>query len=203
MMKARSLYAFTAFLALASVPFVATGCGPKTAPASAVKAGPMPEGEEWTGVYFNQVYGMVHILEHDGKIFGRYKWQNQSHWGQIDGTVDGNVAHFTWKEYVVGPVAPNQEKSGKGYWVYSINNDKIGALSGEFGEDDNEVGTGRWDCLKQKNVKPDPDSIKADVASDIPATQDSWDKGGGGATDPTAPSSEPAPSNSSDPPLNP
>lgn len=193
----RPLTVFSMALALlggAAASVICTSCG-GGAKAPTLTSSPMPEGEVWTGVYFNQVYGMAHILEHDGKIWGRYKWQNQSHWGEISGTVDGNVAHFTWTEYVVGPVAPGQEKTGHGYWVYALNADKIGSLTGQFGYGEDEVGQGNWNALKQKNIPANPDSIKADVASDVPATGDSWDKGGnGGATDPTAPApTTPAP----------
>jgi hypothetical protein len=161
----------------------------------------MPEGEEWTGVYFNQVYGMAHIIEHDGKIWGRYKWQNQSHWGEINGTVQNNVAHFDFTEYVVGPVAPNQEIKGHGYWVYAMNGDNLGTLTGEFGEGDADRGTGTWNCLKQKNIRADPDSIKADVQSDVPATGDMWDKGSSKPSngDQSTPTPAPSSTDSSDP----
>jgi hypothetical protein len=150
-----------------------------------IVAGPMPEGEEWTGVYYNPVYGYAHILDRDGKIWGRYKWANQSRWGEISGTTDGNVVHFDWTEYDTSPVAPGESRKGKGYWVYKLNKDNLGTLKGEYGLDDNETGGGEWDAIKQKGMHPNPDSIKADVKSDVPVTTDSWDNGADGGAPPS------------------
>ncbi len=176
-MKIRSL------LLAAPVFLLAASCGSHGKTATIV-AGQMPEGEEWTGVYFNPVYGYAHILDRDGKIWGRYKWANQSHWGEINGTADGNVVHFEWTEYDTSPVAPGESRKGHGYWVYKLNKDHIGALTGEYGVDDDETGGGKWDALKMKNMKPDPDSVKADVKADVPVQQDQWNNGDDKGTNP-------------------
>ena len=59
----------------------------------------MPAGESWVGVYYNPVYGYLHMVEQDGNIVGRWKRTDSSHWGELSGTVEGNVMHFTWKEH--------------------------------------------------------------------------------------------------------
>ena len=38
-----------------------------------IKAGEMPAGETWAGVYYNPVYGYLHMVEQDGNIVGRWK----------------------------------------------------------------------------------------------------------------------------------
>jgi hypothetical protein len=184
------LLAFPLALVLSGAAVTATGCSHgKTA---TVVAGQMPDGEVWTGVYFNPVYGYMHLIDRDGKIWGRYKWANQSHWGEINGTADGNVVHYDWTEYDTSPVAPGEARKGHGYWVYKLNKDHIGALTGEFGLDDDETGAGKWEALKMKNMKADPDSVKADVKADVPIQGDTWDSAGDGG-------SPPPPDNSGDP----
>ena len=75
------------------------GAGAKFA---SIKAGDMPEGESWVGVYYNPVYGYLHMIEQDGNIVGRWKRTDSSHWGEMSGTAEGNVVHFTWKEHAYG-----------------------------------------------------------------------------------------------------
>jgi hypothetical protein len=184
---------------------LAIGCGshvngPHLTPA------PMPEGEDWGGVYYNEVFGYAHlVVSQDNKIWGRYLWTNQSHCGEISGTIEQNVVHFQWTEQPTGQVVPTgQGSSGHGYWIYSVNKDKLGQLKGEYGLKDDETGEGKWDCLKQKNIPANPDSIKCAVAADVPATQDTWDNGqkngNGDGTTPTTPTAEPSSTDSSTPP---
>src|SRR3954452_23552657 len=66
--------------------------------------GPMPEGESWTGVYFHPVYGYLHMVEEGSNVVGRWKRADQSKWGELSGTKNGNVMHYTWKEHTVGMV---------------------------------------------------------------------------------------------------
>ena len=77
-MRARS-WAFLGivFMALASMCFACgSGGGGKFAN---IKAGEMPSGEAWPGVYYNPVYGYLHMLEQDGNIVGRWKRTDGSH----------------------------------------------------------------------------------------------------------------------------
>lgn len=190
-------------LVLVAGAFGATGvaCNSHHVNSVHITPGTMPEGQEWTGVYFNPVYGYAHIIENGDKIWGRYKWANQSHWGEISGTVEGNVAHFEWTEHDVNPVAPNEARHGHGYWVYKMNKDNIGSLTGEFGLDDDEAGDGKWDALKMKDMKANPNSVTADVKADSYTNTDSLDStgGDGGASSAPPMGEEPAPSGSGEP----
>src|SRR5580693_7667423 len=64
-----------------------------------IKAGEMPSGETWPGVYYNPVYGYLHMVEQEGNIVGRWKRTDGSHWGELSGTAEGNVLHFQWTEH--------------------------------------------------------------------------------------------------------
>src|SRR5687767_8189722 len=90
--------------ALLAIPFalgsgmLVTACGgekpePKVAN---VKAGDMPQGAVWNGVYFNPTFGHLHLVEASGSIQGRWKKTDESAWGELNGPVTGNVVHFEW-----------------------------------------------------------------------------------------------------------
>jgi hypothetical protein len=160
-------------IACASVSLV--GCGESGGAQSAnIKPENMPEGQQWTGVYFNPVFGYLHVVQNDNDIVGRWKRADQSAWGELSGVATGNVMHFTWKEHKYGLVGPAADAKGKGYFVYKVNSDKTGELDGEYGIGDDETG-GSWHNVKQTNKQPDLNSIKGDMQGTAPpASKDSW-----------------------------
>jgi hypothetical protein len=138
------------------------------------KAGEMPSGETWVGVYYNPVYGYLHMIEQDGNIVGRWKRTDGSHWGELSGNAEGNVLHFTWKEHQYGGVGPSAEAHGSGVFVFKPGQNDIPELGGQYALDDSE-NVGDWHCVKQKNMKPDLSSINGDnPTSGTPATTDQW-----------------------------
>jgi hypothetical protein len=147
-----------------------TGCSeakpkPKTAD---VEPEPMPDGAEWDGVYYDMLFGNLH-LESDGNLV-KGKWQRprKGQWGKLTGNADGNVLRFDWEEFVDGLVGPNSRKRGKGYFVYKRpegdNVDDV--IEGEIGRGEDEVGT-EWRAIKQRNVEPDLDSIGGAGSSEV------------------------------------
>ena len=149
-----------------TAPFALTACGgshgkPKMA---AVKPGNMPSGAVWDGVYFNPLWGNLHIVA-DGNTFkGRWKRTDDSAWGEMKGKLTGNVARFEWIEHKVGLVGPASMTKGHGYFRYvrPKGDNMDDKLLGEWGFEDAEVGGGEWDSVKQRNKKPDIDSIKGE-----------------------------------------
>jgi hypothetical protein len=138
------------------------GGGGKTA-ASIPKAGDMPEGGEWTGVYFSPTYGHLHLVKEGSSVSG--KWRNAAgdKWGQMGGEVVGNLFKFEWKETKIGMVGPSATTSGRGYFQYvrpkgDLVNDEI---KGEWGLGDEFTGVS-WTAVKQRNMQPDPDSVMPD-----------------------------------------
>ncbi len=147
---------------LGAAPLLAVGCGDGEGAKSAkVSSGPMPEGESWTGVYFHPVFGYLHMQEEGTNVVGRWKRTDHSHWGELSGTVSGNVLRYTWREHKVGMVGASATTQGKGYFVYKVNKENIGELDGEFGLNDAEVGS-NWKNVKQLRMPPDLKSIGGD-----------------------------------------
>jgi hypothetical protein len=144
------------------------GCGGGGAKSAAVKQGPMPEGESWTGVYFHPVYGYLHMEENEANIRGKWQRSDKSAWGELSGTKQGNVAHFSWKEYKSGVVGGAQ--SGKGYFVYTKTEDMEQAqLKGEYGLGRDETGS-EWNMVKQARMAPDLKSIGGDTGGSAPVS---------------------------------
>jgi hypothetical protein len=173
-LRHRLVLALTA-LHLLALPLSLAACGGGGgATAANIKPGDMPEGEVWTGVYYHPVFGNLHLIEQDTSVVGKWKKSDQSGWGELSGTKVGNVLHFSWKEHKYGLVGPSADQHGKGVFVYKIGDNKIPELDGQFGLNDDEVGSD-WHCIKQMNVKPDPDSITGDMGGTAPAGAGKWD----------------------------
>ena len=140
---------------------------------AAVSAGEMPSGESWNGVYYNPVYGYLHMTDQGGNIVGRWKRTDGSHWGELQGTVNGNVMHYTWTEHKYGAIGANMDTKGSGQFVFKMGQNKIPELDGQYAiEGSGDVGD--WHCVKQMNLKPDLNSINGESPADTPASQDKW-----------------------------
>lgn len=163
---------FIALTAMAlSAPF-ASGCAssgsgnPKTA---AVKPGNLPSGATWDGVYFNPIWGYLHIVSEGNSFKGKWQRTDKSAWGEMHGTLTGDVARFEFAEHKVGMVGPSATTKGRGYFRYDrpAGDNMDDRLKGEWGFDDSEVGGGEWDCIKQRNQAPDLNSIQGDNESGV------------------------------------
>ncbi len=133
----------------------------------------MPADETWAGVYFSPVYGNLHLNQSEGNIVGRWKRKDGSKWGELSGTAEGNVLRFKWTEHTYGVVGPAADVHGTGVFVYTLNDDKLGKLAGQYAIDDSD-SVGSWDCLKQKGMKPDLDSINGQSSDAAPVSSDHW-----------------------------
>lgn len=138
-----------------------------------VKPGEMPADQTWVGVYYNPVYGYLHVVDNGGNIVGRWKRTDASSWGELSGTAEGNVLHYSWTEHKYGAIGPSSDLHGSGVFVYKMGNDKFGELDGQYAID-GQSDIGNWHCVKQNNIKPDLNSINGDNPAETPPTQDKW-----------------------------
>ncbi|HVU01346.1 MAG TPA: hypothetical protein VHE30_06325 [Polyangiaceae bacterium] len=165
-MKRTRALARVGFIALlcTSVPVtVACGGGGKEAHHPLPKAGDMPEGGEWTGVYFSTTYGYLHLVKEGATVSGRWRNAAGDKWGEMSGEATGNLFLFDWKENKIGMVGPSASTTGRGYFVYTRPpgenvNDEI---KGEWGLGSERTGVS-WTAVKQRNMKPDPASVMPD-----------------------------------------
>jgi hypothetical protein len=135
-----------------------SGGGSKTV--ADVKPAAMPAGGEWQGVYYNQLYGFLHITESSGAVQGAWRTAGGDKWGELYGEADGDLLRFSWTEHKIGVVGPAATSSGKGYFKYTIPNaEEAHEIKGEWGLGESDAGHS-WDCVKQLNMDPDPKSVR-------------------------------------------
>ena len=162
-----------------AVPVALVGCGggqPDVKHAS-VKAGSMPDGGEWPGVYYSQLYGYLHVLVDGSNANGAWRTTAGDSFGELHGQLDGNLLKYTWTERRIGAVGADANRKGNGYFVYSI--PKAGEaheIVGEWGLGDSNAGN-EWKAVKQKNMQPNPDSVKPDEIEGRVTGVDAWDDG--------------------------
>jgi hypothetical protein len=157
---------------LIAIPMTVSACGgskgsnPKMA---AVKPGNMPTGATWDGVYFNPIWGYLHLVTEGNSFNAKWRRADESAWGEMHGTITGDVGRFEWAEHKVGLVGPSATSKGRGYFRYTRpEGDNVDdKLLGQWGFDDAEVGGGEWDAIKQRNKQPDLNSISGDADDSV------------------------------------
>lgn len=193
MIVLRRLWVAVAAGALALAPLAATGCSGSSDPkVASITPGDMPASADWTGVYFSQLYGYLHVVQEGNTITGKWIRPNKDKWGEIHGTATGDVIRFSWAEHTIGAVGPTATRKGKGYFKYSRppGENVDDTIAGEIGRGEDEVGE-PWDAVKQRNVVPDINSIGGTGAIDIGGGD--WDTDNKEKGTPEGPVSPPAP----------
>jgi hypothetical protein len=126
-----------------------------------VKAGAMPDGQEWQGVYYSQHYGELHLVAEGDAANGAWKTP-MGDYGELHGKVEGNLLRYEWKERRIGAVGKDASKQGKGYFVFSVPKEgESPEIHGEWGLNESDAGN-PWEAVKQKNKQPDLKSQQPD-----------------------------------------
>ncbi|MEO7036463.1 MAG: hypothetical protein ABI548_21140 [Polyangiaceae bacterium] len=164
--------------------FSLTACGNGSEVKHAtVKAGEMPAGGEWQGVFYSPVYGYLHVLADGKTVQGAWRTGGGDAYGELQGEADGNLMKYTWTQHKIGMVGAEANSSGKGYFVYSI--PKAGEahkISGEWGLGDSDAGN-TWEAIKQTNMQPNLDSVKPDEIEGKVNNAGGWDDDNKGGDD--------------------
>lgn len=162
-----------ALSALVAAPLA--GCkGGADSAAGAPKAGEMPAGESWQGVYFHPIFGHLHLVEQGTNIVGRWKRADESAWGELEGTVEGNIIRYKWVEHKIGLVGAASSSKGKGWFQYQAAKEEKGSaeIDGKFGLEDGPEDAD-WHSVKQQRMTPNLDSINGDTAG-APSAGGGW-----------------------------
>jgi hypothetical protein len=154
------------------------GCGgPPPEPTHAqVKAGDLPEGGDWTGVFYSPVYGHLHMVKEGTSVSGKWRTAAGDKWGELHGEVTGDLLKFDWVEHKIGLVGPGATSEGRGYFKYVIpaGENTNHEIHGEWGLGRSEVGTS-WEAIRQRNMLPDLKSISPDETEKV-NVPDAWDE---------------------------
>jgi hypothetical protein len=155
----------------------------------------MPEGGEWTGVYYDKLNGYLHLMKEGASVQGRWRITSGEKFGELHGEADEDLLRYEWKERTIGMVGPTASRSGKGYFRYTIPKDgEAHEIKGERGPGQDEMGE-PWVAVKQTNQTPDFKKVTPDEFEDRPVQSDGWDdsgqkKGGEGESGGDQPSEE-------------
>jgi hypothetical protein len=175
--KAPRLMLALALTVPVSLATTACGGGTDVAKHPVLKAGEMPNGGEWQGVYYSPLYGYLHIVADGKAVNGAWRTAAGDAFGELHGETDGNLLRYEWKERRIGAVGADAVKKGKGYFVYKIPKEgEAHEIQGEWGLGDDEAGN-KWQAVKQKNMPPDLKSVQPDEYEGR-VTGGGWDSGG-------------------------
>jgi hypothetical protein len=88
-----------------------------------------PKGQPTIDVSGNYTsnWGQVSLRQIGTKVVGTYVYQE----GRLEGTLDGNMLRYTWREH---------DATGRGVWVVASN----GELIGTWGVKDDDLSGGGW-----------------------------------------------------------
>jgi hypothetical protein len=157
----------------------AVSCGKPPPPTTAnVKAGDLPPEGDWSGVFYSPLYGRLHLVKEGGAVSGKWRTSSGDKWGELHGEVTGDLLKYKWVEHKIGMVGPGATTEGRGYFKYfvppgeNVNHE----IKGEWGLDKSEVGN-PWEAIRQRNMLPDPDSVKPDETEKV-NMPDEWDSDG-------------------------
>jgi hypothetical protein len=128
-----------------------------------VAPGAMPADGSWRGVFYDPIYGYLHLLQSGDQINGKWRTSGGDKWGELHGNLEGNLLRFEWTEHRIGMFGPAAQSSGKGYFKYIAppGENVDHELNGEWGLDQADAGH-VWKCVKQRNMEPDPNSVMPD-----------------------------------------
>jgi len=128
---------------------VILGCGGAQKP----KAGPLPAGATFYGVWESPQYGSMHLCQSGKQVIGDYVRHERT--GRIQGDVEGNLLIFRWEDRRELVVGKPQIQRGRGYFRIEIGEDGDQYIKGEWGMDDKLSGGGPWNAVKLRRGEPD------------------------------------------------
>lgn len=155
-------------IALALLLGVIFGCGGSQKP----KAGPLPEGATFYGVWQSPQYGNMHMCQSGKQVIGDYVKHERA--GRIQGDIDGDLLIFQWEDRRELVSGKPQIRRGRGYFRIQIGEDGDQYVQGEWGMDDEVSGGGPWNAVKLRRGQPDR-CTGADEPVSLEEKQHPWD----------------------------
>jgi hypothetical protein len=176
--RASCLLTLGVALALGSA---AVGCSKPPPPTTAnVKAGDLPPGGDWSGVFYSPLYGHLHLVKEGNSVSGKWRTAGGDKWGELHGEATGDLLKYKWIEHKIGMVGPGATTEGRGYFKYHVPSEENEnhEIKGEWGLERSEVGN-TWEAIRQRNMLPDLGSVNPDETERV-NMPDEWDSAGSG-----------------------
>lgn len=173
----------------------AVGCSKPPPPTTAsVRAGDLPPGGDWSGVFYSPLYGHLHLVKEGNSVSGKWRTAGGDKWGELHGEVTGDLLKYKWVEHKIGMVGPGATTEGHGYFKYIVPADENEnhEIKGEWGLERSEIGN-TWEAVRQRNMLPNLSSVRPDETERV-NMPDEWDSSGAGQSNsesgPGAPAGE-------------
>ncbi len=140
-----------------------------------VKAGDLPPEGDWSGVFYSQLYGHLHLVKEGNSVSGKWRTATGDKWGELHGEVTGDLLKFKWVEHKIGLVGPGATTQGRGYFKYAVppGENVNHEIHGEWGLGKSEVGN-PWDAVRQRGMLPDLATVGPDETEKVDLA-DEWD----------------------------
>jgi hypothetical protein len=145
------------------------GCGASQKP----KAGPLPGGATFYGVWESPQYGNMHLCQSGTQVIGDYVRHERA--GRIQGDVEGDLLIFRWEDRRELVPGKPQIQRGRGYFRIEIGEDGDQYIKGEWGMEDKLSGGGPWNAVKLRRGQPDR-CTGADEPISLENKQHPWDE---------------------------
>ena len=154
------------------------GCKPPPPTTASVKAGDLPAGGDWSGVFYSPLYGYLHLVAQGNIVSGKWRTSAGDKWGELHGELTGDLLKYQWLEHRIGMIGPGSTTEGRGYFKYYVPADENAnhEIKGEWGLDKTEIGN-PWVAVRQRNMLPDPNSVQPDETERV-NMPDEWDSEG-------------------------
>ena len=133
----RRLCRAAAAIALAFV-FAIGGC----VSSGSVPAGePLPADQSFEGVWYSPQFDQMYLQQDGDEVTGVYTYEMG---GKLEGTADGNVLRFEWKDAGDKQTA-TRSLSGRGYFQL-VETENGYRLKGQWGYDESRSDGGPWNA---------------------------------------------------------
>jgi hypothetical protein len=152
---------------------------------SNIRAGNMPEGGTYHGVWQSPQYGNMHLCQSGSQVVGDYE-KDERH-GRIQGTLQGDLLRFQWEERREMVVGRPTVTRGRGYFRIAKGDDNDWYFQGQWGHDDAEEGGGPWNGVRMRRGTPTRCAATdgSQTSGGSSANDSSWDEdeGSGSGSD--------------------
>jgi hypothetical protein len=160
---------------------------------SSIRAGNMPEGGSFHGIWQSPQYGNMHLCESGAQVVGDYEKDERR--GRIQGTIQGDLLRFQWEERREMVVGRPTTTRGRGYFRIAKGQDNDWYFQGEWGHDADETGGGPWNGVRMRRGNPTRCAASDGGGTSGGSNDASWDDEGGSDSydDSSSGSSDPEP----------
>jgi len=157
---------------MGAVVWLLAACGGGAAN-GAFTPGALPQGGDWTGIYFSD-WGRLELQRNGDTVVGTFTSDIKR--GRLSGSVHGNILRFTWTQQDDRIIGRPRAMNGSGVFQYYVDDNGEHHLRGTWGYEASIDDGGEWNAAKSRTrLRPRPQP------------QPTGEEGGGGPGEESSP----------------